>query len=47
MIELYVEIYQSHRLKKLIEKKDETSKLAEKLQAEYVLIFKKVYGNEY
>ena len=32
LIEIYVEIYQSHRLKKLIEKKDETSKMAEKLQ---------------
>lgn len=28
LIELYVEIYQSHRLKRLTDKKDETSKLA-------------------
>lgn len=45
LIELFVDIYQSHRLKKLNEKKDETSKLADKLQGEFTLIFKKVYGN--
>lgn len=28
LIEVYVEIYQSHRLKKLSERKDETSKLS-------------------
>ena len=45
LIEVYVEIYQSHRLKRLVEKKDEGSKLADKLQNEFTQIFKKVYGN--
>jgi hypothetical protein len=45
LIEQYVEIYQSHRLKRLTEKKDEGSKLADKLQGEFIQIFKKVYGN--
>lgn len=36
LIELYVEVYQSHRLKRLTEKKDESSKLAEKLQGEFI-----------
>jgi hypothetical protein len=47
LIEQYVEIYQSHRLKKLIEKKDESSKLADTLHAEFTQIFKKVYSNDY
>jgi hypothetical protein len=31
LIEIYVEIYQSNRLKKLVEKHDETSNLANQL----------------
>lgn len=45
LIEQYVEIYQSNRLKRLVEKHDETSNLAEKLIGEFVVIFKKVFGN--
>ena len=47
LIEQYVEVYQSKRLKKLSEKHDETSHLAEKLSGELSMIFKKVFGNEY
>jgi katanin p80 WD40 repeat-containing subunit B1 len=45
LIEQYVEVYQSHRLKKLAEKKDDTSRLAEQLSSELAFIFKKVFGN--
>lgn len=33
LIEQYVEVYQSHRLKKLWEKKDDASRLAEQLSS--------------
>lgn len=45
LIEQYVEVYQSNRLKKLVEKHDETSNLAGQLIAELNTIFKKVFGN--
>lgn len=47
LIEQYVEVYQSNRLKKLVEKHDETSNLAGQLVNELNTIFKKVFGNEY
>lgn len=47
LIEQYVEVFQSHRLKRLSEKKDDTSRLAEQLANELATIFKKVFGNEY
>jgi hypothetical protein len=47
LIEQYVEVYQSHRLKRLAEKKDEASRLAEQLAAELAAIFKKVFGSDY
>lgn len=47
LIEQYVEVYQSHRLKRLAEKKDETSRLAEELSSSLAFIFKKVFGSEY
>lgn len=47
LIEQYVEVFQSHRLKRLSEKQDESSRLAEQLAAELTIIFKKVFGNDY
>lgn len=47
LIEQYVEVYQSHRLKKLGEKHDETSNLAGQLAAELGGIFHKVFGPEH
>jgi hypothetical protein len=47
LIEHYVEVFQSHRLKRLAEKKDDTSRLAEQLANELAAIFKKVFGNDY
>ena len=45
LIQQYVEVYQSKRLKKLGDKNDETSKLSQKLSAQLSAIFKKVFGN--
>jgi hypothetical protein len=47
LIEQYVEVFQSHRLKRLSEKKDDTSRLAEQLATELSAIFKKVFGSDY
>ena len=47
LIEQYVEVYQSNRLKKLSEKHDETSNLATQLSSELAIIFKKVFGPEH
>jgi hypothetical protein len=44
LIEKYYEVYQSSRLKKLMEKNDETSNLAGKLSNELGIILKKVIG---
>jgi hypothetical protein len=46
LISRYYEVYQSSRLKKLLEKNDEASNLAEKLSNELGIILKKVLGNE-
>jgi hypothetical protein len=42
-----MEVYQSNRLKKLVEKHDDTSNLAGQLINELNNIFKKVFGNDY
>ena len=47
LIEQYVEVYQSNRLKRLSEKKDETSALATQLGTELTAIFKKVFGPQH
>lgn len=44
LIEQYVEVYQSNRLKKLVDKHDDTSNLASQLNTELAAIFKKVFG---